>query len=665
MPTPLEKLTSDWQTHYSDIPMDEFVKKVHAKMYSDIPFADFTDKMGITVPPEDLSNRPQEPSPMSPVEGASPWETGQVPPFGEFARKAAPIIAGGAAGMIPGVGGLIAGPLAAAATDIAVNPKDATTGERETSFLTDVGAGLLPGSLKGAYGVAKKLIPAPLEAKLASVIKYGFEKGVRPTVVGKSNAAQTEKYYEKAQTAVETIVNNKPNLVFYDDMGNTVKGKLPSNLEEFSQSIDQTKRSTFNQYDAMLKSSNDLGRTVNLSPVASEMRAFSSDKVNVLTGGSGLKRAKELEEMMSGEQLTLVQAQDLLANLNNRTKAYMKNPSPDQVSGYAVDLLAANNLRRALDSAVENSGYMGLRRDYGSLREIEKEVSNRALVDARKNTKGLLDFTDIYTAAEMARAIGSMSAGGAATAGIMRGIKEYYKHLNNPNRVVKNMFKEADSLMGRRPTGSSMKALPPGPRPMGSGIPDKSGIIRGGQEIVPAEKSSYYEDMWRKYADRNEPQFQTIPKQGLLQDRAPMPSEYPYEGKKMLALPPSSSGGGLRSVDKTDIQTRDQATALAYFISGFQKGNKITIDYAGDIGAGYKSTYPVWFKSIFPSESADYVSKTIHKWETGAKLGKREQNVMNKVVYMIKDMNAHNMDVVTEQPLKKYGSEGFLTGNFQ
>jgi len=80
-----------------------------------------------------------------------------------------------------------------------------------------------------------------------------------------------------------------------------------------------------------------------------------------------------------------------------------------------VDMLAANNLRRALDTAVENSGYMELRRDYGALREIEKEVSNRALVDARKNTKGLLDFTDIYTAAEMARAIGSMSPGGAAT----------------------------------------------------------------------------------------------------------------------------------------------------------------------------------------------------------------------------------------------------------
>jgi hypothetical protein len=435
---------------------------------------DEAEPIGVSAP---SISPPQEPYPMSDIMGASPWPVGQVPPAGVFARKAAPIVAGiGLGTLVPGVGGLIAGSLGATVTDMAVNPKDATTGQRETSFLTDIGAGLLPGAAKGAFSIAKKLVPAPLESRLTNIIKEGFNKGIRPTIVGKSNAAQAAKYYDKAQTAVESIVKNKQNLSFYDDAGNAVKGKLPGTLTEFAQSIDQTKRSTFNQYDAMLRASNDVGRTVDLNPVASEMSAFSSDQINLMTGGSGITRAKELEAVMSGKKLTLVQAQDLLANLNNRTKAYLRNPSPDQVSGYAVDLLAANNLRRALDTAVENSGYMGLRRDYGALREIEKEVSNRALVDARKNTKGLLDFTDIYTAAEMARAIGTMSPGGAATAGLMRGIKEYYKYLNNPNRAVKNMFSQADILIGRRPVRPPMKALPPGPRPMGPSVSDKSGI---------------------------------------------------------------------------------------------------------------------------------------------------------------------------------------------
>jgi len=85
---------------------------------------------------------------------------------------------------------LLAGPLAAAVTDIAVNPKN-DAGQRETNFLWDTAIGLTPGAVRGAYGVAKKLIPAPLEAKIASVIRTGFEKGIRPTIVGKSNAAQT------------------------------------------------------------------------------------------------------------------------------------------------------------------------------------------------------------------------------------------------------------------------------------------------------------------------------------------------------------------------------------------------------------------------------------------------------------------------------------------
>jgi len=69
-------------------------------------------------------------------------------------------------------------------------------------------------------------------------------------------------------------------------MGNKIVGKLPSNLTEFAQSIDQTKELTFNQYDSMLRASNDLGRTVDLSPVAAEMRVFSSDEINLMTGGS-------------------------------------------------------------------------------------------------------------------------------------------------------------------------------------------------------------------------------------------------------------------------------------------------------------------------------------------------------------------------------------------
>lgn len=122
MPTPLEKLQSDYQAHYSDMPFETFVSKIHDKFYSDIPFSDFTDKLGLTVPPSvDVANGIGAPEPptMTPVEGASPWEAGDTPSGRDVARAAAtayrPVLeygglAGGAAlGTASGPMGTVAG----------------------------------------------------------------------------------------------------------------------------------------------------------------------------------------------------------------------------------------------------------------------------------------------------------------------------------------------------------------------------------------------------------------------------------------------------------------------------------------------------------------------------------------------------------------------------
>jgi hypothetical protein len=232
----------------------------------------------------------------------------------------------------------------------------------------------------------------------------------------------------------------------------------------------------------MVRASGDLGRTVDLDGVVSELKSFQTNRVNRMVGGSGVNRADALIESMSGQKLSLSETQDMIALLNGRLKAFYTNPSPDLASSAAIDSLAANRLRASLDSAVEKYGYQELKNRYGALRSIEKEVSNRALVDARKNTKGLIDFADIASAAEAARAIASMSAGPAAAAGAIKAMKEWYKHINNPNRIVKKMFADTEMFIASRGGALPLKALPPGPRSMGSGIADGS-YVHG----VPAE----------------------------------------------------------------------------------------------------------------------------------------------------------------------------------
>ena len=502
-----------------------------------------------------------EPSPMPAIEGASPWEVGSVPTPGEVAgpaiRHGLPAVAGIAGGMVPGAG-VVTGPLAAITTDLALSKlygeRETPDSQRETSFLTDVALGVAPAGLGAAYRAASKLIPAPLESKIASTIRYGIQKGVRPTVAGKGNFPQAEQYYQKAQSAVESIIENKSVLRFTDEAGNAVMGKLPKDLNQFAQAIDQTKRGIFTKYDQMVRASGDLGRTVDLDSVVSELNAFKGNRINQMVGGGGITRADSLIESMAGQKLSLSETQDMVALLNGRMKAFYANPSPDLASSAAIDALTANRLRSALDSAVEKYGYQELKNQYGALRSIEKEVSNRAIVDARKNTKGLIDFSDIASAAEAARAVASMSAGPAAAAGAIKAMKEYYKRLNNPNRIVGKMFSEVDRLIATRGGAIPLKALPPGPRAM-PGPPDGS-YVRGvpaevqvtsnlGDVIPGAAPSNAAEQLGRSVAERSALWQSANPGVSAM-ERAYL--GYPY--KEPLALPPK--GVTTRSIEMLD-----------------------------------------------------------------------------------------------------------------
>lgn len=432
--------------------------------------------------------------------------SGQVP-LRDIVRHGVPLAAGLAGGMVPAVG-LGVGPLAAITTDMAMaklyGEGEKPESQRETSFLTDVAVGVAPYGIGKAAKLGMKLIPAPLEAKIASTIKYGIDKGIRPKYAKKSNFPQAEKYYEKAQSAIESIIDNKQILQYMDESGAIIQGQLPKNLTQFSQSIDQTKRSIFKQYDEMAKASQAAGHTVDIKDIVNELTEFSKDPVHMIAGGGGINRATELSNrfLSNPNPLTLTQAQDLLAVLNARRQAFLSAPTPDLVSTAAADSLTATRLRMAIDKAVDNIEYQPLRNQYGSLREIEKEVQNRATLHGRKNIKGLIDFADIASAAEAARAIATMNTGAGAAALSIKGIKEYYKYLNNPDRIIRTMFKDAEKLIGRRVKVPG--ATPPTRFPhLGEEIPGRTGLGKYGT--------------WEKWADESRDlsqggQYPIIPK---------------------------------------------------------------------------------------------------------------------------------------------------------
>lgn len=290
------------------------------------------------------------------------------------------------------------------------------------------------------YNSVKTGNPTDLDKK---VLQY-YEKGVRPSTAGKKTTGQLDAYNQKALQALDTIASNKDRLQLTNAEGQ-VESKLPSTLNEFTQAIDQTKKDIFQKYDAMAKQSGEAGAQVNLEPIAAELDVIANDpKLKTFSPSSADYAGKLAERMRNQGYFNPADIQDSIKMLNDKLQAFYRNPSPEGASNASIDAVMANKLRESLDSTIGSytgKGYQELKNQYGSLSTIEKDVVRRAIVDARKNVKGLLDFTDIASGAEAVHAILTTSPQGLATAGAMKAIKEYYKYLNDPNTSVNKLFK--------------------------------------------------------------------------------------------------------------------------------------------------------------------------------------------------------------------------------
>jgi hypothetical protein len=114
-------------------------------------------------------------------------------------------------------------------------------------------------------------------------------------------------------------------------------------------------------------------------------------------------------------------------------------------------------MREELDDIItktlEQSGYQGLKKSYGSLKAIEKDVAHRSGIYARLNKKGLIDFTDIFTSGEIVAGLATMNPALLAKGVTMKAVKEYIKYVNDPNHIVKTMFKDVDDILKREAAG--------------------------------------------------------------------------------------------------------------------------------------------------------------------------------------------------------------------
>jgi len=305
-----------------------------------------------------------------------------------------------------------------------------------------LGGAVFGGAIGGAGAGFSKIIQ-PIKQDLTNYIA----KAIKPSFSGKIGDIASGKYYDDAIKAFEVIVDNKEAIKLTDELGNLSK-KLPENRQELLQAIQDVKTSIFKKYNDLAVGAGKEGATFNAKSIIDDLVKVTED---VSYNPQIRKYANDLISEMSelgGKAPEVIQSR--IKDLNESLGGFFAG-RVDKAKA-RLDASVASKLNQSLDELVTRitgEAYRPLRLEYGALKSIEKDVARQVALELRRNQKGLIDFTDIFTGGDILAGVIDPTSLIRGLGG--RGIKEVYKYLNNPNRYVKKIFEAIEKQKAKTP----------------------------------------------------------------------------------------------------------------------------------------------------------------------------------------------------------------------
>ena len=309
-----------------------------------------------------------------------------------------------------------------------------------------------------SFGVIVQKYGAPAAKRVTATIRRNINRALKPAMSKVKTPAKMKQWRDRATEAIRTIVANKNNIQLADNPSG-----IPRTMEEFSEAVLQTKELLFPQYNQMAKLAGEEGISVPVGSIVSELKPFIDSKMLAdLSPESSAYASKQWNWLMKKGSLTPMEVQEAIRIMNESLHAYIKKGGIQLKSKLSIDTVIANNLRVRLNTTISNlqgAGYQELKNAYGALTAIEEDVGRQAARIAGKSGVGLADLTDIFSGYQAISGIlhgdpARFVAGAGAS-----GIKGVQKYVNNPDRMIKNLFKEVNKSLYKVPSAEGKKLV--------------------------------------------------------------------------------------------------------------------------------------------------------------------------------------------------------------
>lgn len=287
-----------------------------------------------------------------------------------------------------------------------------------------------------------------------------INKSIKPTVKWKMSQADYNKFIDDTLDVVDLMDKNKWILQYTDDAWTAVTWKMPTNMRETSEALWNLKKVLYDQYNDIAKKAGDAGARVDMNKAFQQLDDLSKDISQNIANPQTKNIIDTYKDALlqytdDAGTIAIEDAQKLTQDFNKQLTAFFKNPNMNDVSKNSIiaqlnkwtkDAIN-DSIDDVLDNSIKNgssasSQYTQLKSFYGKIKTIEDEISKRALVEARKNAKGLSStILDSLSWWELTSAVLSLDPVKAGKAWVMNLISRYYNYVNNPNTQLNNLFK--------------------------------------------------------------------------------------------------------------------------------------------------------------------------------------------------------------------------------
>lgn len=310
-------------------------------------------------------------------------------------------------------------------------------------------------------GAATTAVQAPkVLANLPSLVKQSpagqIAKSGTQAVSGAVKAFM-DKPREATSAMTKALKPLSTNLQFKDNIGRalpeikateTALGKPIESVEDLAKGIKLAKRKVWSEYEAMLGP--NAAKMVDGSPIADAIIKTIPGKLRLQNPAAAAK----IEELANTyrRNFSIAELDDFLGTSNAELASYYakypaarttaQNANPE----IAQNVAEAESLRDVIYKAIDSSGggdaAREIKRRYGSLMNMEKEVQRRLNVAARQNPDSLSEQMSKWHAAyQIGKGIVTLSPGEIVGAIASSKVASAIKQANTSDALIANVFR--------------------------------------------------------------------------------------------------------------------------------------------------------------------------------------------------------------------------------